>query len=143
VTTTVWLVGTVTAVAPNVPVLAPGATDTLAGTVSAAALLDSATVAPATPLNVTVQVATMFKEILVGLHATEVNTVGDKSVRDAFCDPPLNVAVITAIWPVATVPAVAVKLALVVPAATSTVAGTVSAVALLETATAAPPDPAG
>jgi hypothetical protein len=48
-----------------------------------------------------------------------------------------------AFWLAVTVPAVAVKLAELVPAATLTEAGTVNAVALLDSVTAIPPAPAG
>jgi len=58
----------------NVAVVAPDATVTLAGTVAAALLLDSDTVAPlvgAAPLNVTVPVDEVPPVTEVGLSATD------------------------------------------------------------------------
>jgi len=52
------------------------------------------------------------------------------------------VAVTTAVWLLVTVPAVAVKLAVLDPLATVTVPGTVSVATLLDSATVTPPDPA-
>jgi hypothetical protein len=64
----------------NVAVVAPDATETLAGTLAAALLLDSATAAPpegATPLNVTVAVELLPPITLVGLsESAESVTVG-------------------------------------------------------------------
>src|SRR5215469_647814 len=71
---TVVLLPTTMVVIGNVALLAPAATATLAGTVTAALLLDSVTVAPpvgAAPLRVTVPVDELPPTTLVGFTVTE------------------------------------------------------------------------
>ena len=66
--------GTAPVVALNVAVKEPAATATEAGTVSTAALLDKATLAPpagAATVNVMVQVAEAFGPRLTGLQLSE------------------------------------------------------------------------
>ena len=58
---------------------------------------------------------------------------------DAVRVLPFNVAVSVAVWSDAIVPAVAVKVAVVDPAATTTDPGTVSAAVLLDSVTVRPP----
>ena len=64
---------------------------------------------------------------LEGLHPREITVIGGSTVTEAVCELVPKVAVTTTDWVVATVPAVAVKVALVAPAATVTDAGSVSA----------------
>lgn len=125
--------------------VAPAATVTLAGTLKAGALLDSEIVAPPEPAaldRVTVQLAVSPVERLAGPQLKAVRTVAATSESEAVCEPPLKLAVITTVPSVAMAPAVAVKVAEVAPAATVTVGGTVSAAALLDSETTAPPAPA-
>ncbi len=135
VTVAVWLEVTVAAVAVNVAVVAPAATVTEAGTVSAVVLLlFSVTLDPpvgAACDNVTVQLDVPAELTVVGVHCTAVTvTVGD-TVSEAVAEPPFSVAVTVAVWLEVTVAAVAVNVAVVAPAATVTEAGTVTTVVLL------------
>ena len=133
---------TVPPVAVNVPVVAPAATVTLTGTVRRALLLLSATAAPpvrAGPLSVTVQELVPGPVSAAGLQLKLLTVTGAFSIIEALALPPLAVAVTVAVALLAIVPAVAEKVALLAPAATATVAGTVSAAELLESATATPP----
>src|ERR1039457_1760963 len=76
-----------------------------------------------------------------GLQASDVmlSTVIRRRAIDVVCVLPFNVAVSVAVWSDAMVPAVAVKVAVVDPAATATDPGTVSAAVLLDSATVPPP----
>jgi hypothetical protein len=58
-------------------------------------------------------------------------------------ETPLDDAVTTAVWALVTVPALAVKLTELEPEAIVTDAGTLSVLALLESATVTPAEPAG
>ncbi|HSU67500.1 MAG TPA: hypothetical protein VLJ39_11555, partial [Tepidisphaeraceae bacterium] len=60
------------------------------------------------------------------------------SLMEVVCEAPLNDAAIVAIWSAVILPAVALNVAVVDPEATDTEAGTLSAAALLESATAPP-----
>ncbi len=125
--------------------VAPDATVTDAGTVNAAALLDSETVTPplpAAPDNVTVHADVPPEFRLVGVQETRLTVIGGTSRIDAVRELLLYDAVTTAVWLVVIVPAVAVKFADVAPEATVTEAGTVNAAALLDNVTAMPPVPA-
>ena len=62
---------------------------------------------------------------LVGVHATEVRANAGNRVREAVCELVPTAAVTTAVWLVLTVPAVAVKLAVLAPLAMVTDVGTV------------------
>jgi hypothetical protein len=135
----VWLLAIVPAVAVKVAVVLPDATVTEAGTVNAAALLDSVTVAPPVCVTVTVQVALPPDPRLAGLHVRPLSNTGATSAIIAVCVPPFSVAVMVAVWLLAIVPAVAVKVAVVLPDATAAEAGTVNAAALLDSVTVAPP----
>jgi hypothetical protein len=95
---------------------------------------------------VTVQVLALPEVRLDGLHCREDKANGawdGRMVSEAVCALLPRVAVTTAVWVVVTAPAVAAKVAEVAPAATVTEAGTVSAVLLLESATAVAPVGAG
>ena len=128
----------------NVAVVAPAATVTLTGTVAAAVLLlDSATTAPpagAAALNVTVPVDAVPPVRLVGFTLTDTRVTGTGfTVSVAVCVP-LYVPVIVTGVAAATVNVVTGNVAVVAPAATVTLAGTVAAaVLLLDSATTAPP----
>src|ERR1019366_6068816 len=77
-----------------------------------------------------------------GLQASDVmllSTVIRRRAIDVVCVLPFNVAVSVAVWSEAIVPAVAVKAAVVDPAATATDPGTVSAAVLLDSVTVPPP----
>ena len=138
----VWSVGIVPAVAANVVVVAPAATVTELATGSSVLLLASATVAPpvgAALESVTVQVVMAPEPSDVGLHTNCDTTAAALRLMPAVRDCPFNEAVIVAAWSLPMVPAVAVKVAVVAPALTTTEAATGSSTLLLERATATPP----
>ena len=135
----VWLLAIVPAVAVKVAVVLPDPTAAEAGTVNATALLDSVTVAPPVFDTVTVQVALPPGTRLAGLHVNTLTSTGATSETVAVCVLPFSVAVTVAVWLLAIVPAVAVKVAVVLPDPTAAEAGTVNATALLDTVTVAPP----
>ena len=114
----------------KVALVAPPATVTLAGTRAAAVLLlASVTCAPpagAGPLRVTVPVDGLAPVTLVGLSASEVGT-GGKTVSDPVRVPlPYDAEIVAAVeTPTALV--VTVKVALVPPPTTVTLAGTIAA----------------
>src|SRR5580704_9428330 len=131
------------AVALNVAVVAPAPTVTEAGTVSEALLLASVTLEPpvgAVCVSVTVHVLTALCPRLVGLQATLETSTGAKRLIVAVCELLPSVAVTVALWLLAIeAAAVALKVAVVAPAATVTEAGTVSNVLLLASVTLEPP----
>ncbi len=95
---------------------------------------------PAACETVTVQVALAPGPKLAGLHVNPVTNSGATSEIVAVCALPLMVAVSVAVWLLAIVPAaVAVNVAVKLPAATVTDAGAVNAAALLDRNTCAPP----
>ena len=87
----------VPAVAVNVAVVLPDPTVTDAGTVSAAALSDSITVAPPVFDTVTVQVELAPDPRLAGVHVNPLSTAGAAREIVAVCVLPFNVAVIVAV----------------------------------------------
>ncbi|HUI58056.1 MAG TPA: hypothetical protein VLY04_23945 [Bryobacteraceae bacterium] len=128
-------------VALNVAEVAPAATVTDAGTVKAALLLDSVTALPpagAAWFSVTVQVLEALGPRLTGLQASAVTVLGAVKLIVALCELP-RVAVTVADCEVVKVPAVALNVAEVAPAATVTDTGTVNAALLLVNVTALPP----
>ena len=142
VTVALWLLAMVLVVALKVPVVAPAATVIDAGTVSTVLLLVSVTAAPpvgAACVNVTVQVLDAFCPKLVGLHASDDTVTGATRLTVALAELLLYVAVTVALWLLAMVLVVALKVPVVAPAATVIDAGTVSTVLLLVSVTAAPP----
>jgi hypothetical protein len=128
----------------NVALVAPAVTVTLAGAVAADALLERETTAPplgAAPLSVTVPVDDVPPLTLVGLSATEdsATAVAGFTVSEAVLVVPLYEAeMVTGVEPV-TALVVTVNVALLAPAATVTLEGTVAADALLERSTTTPP----
>ena len=123
-----WLEVTAAVVAVNVAVVAPGATVTEVGTVSAAvALLDNATLVP--PVGAAFEIVTVHVVLedaagVVLPHCKEVTVATVKSERLAVTLTPFRAPVTVADW-LAVDPAVAVKVALDALAAIDTVAGTV------------------
>jgi hypothetical protein len=76
---------------------------------------------------------------VAGVHDSELTVTGVARAIDAICTLPFNVAVSVAVWSDVIVPAVAVKAAVVDPAATATDPGTISAAVLLDSVTVPPP----
>ena len=142
-------VATVTAVVvmEKFALSAPAATVTLAGTLATVVvLLDSVTIAPpvgAAEVNVAVPVLAAPPTTLVGLTVTEDKLAGGGgglTVSTAERETALKVPVIDSAVEAVTDVVVTVKVALVAPAATVTLAGTVAAavLALLRPTTAPP-----
>jgi hypothetical protein len=84
-------------VAVNVAVVLPATTVTEAGTVNAAALLDSVTVAPPVFDTVTVQVELPPDPRLAGAHVSALTTVAVASVIVAVAVLPFSVAAMVAV----------------------------------------------
>ena len=118
---------TATVVTLKLVVVAPAATVTLAGTAASALSLTNVTTAPsagAGPFKVTVPVEEAPPEIPDGLSDSDEST-GGSMVSVAVCVAPyVAVIVAEAIASTAVVPTA--KLAVVAPAATVTLAGTVA-----------------
>src|SRR5690348_5486511 len=114
----------------------------LAGTLSAAALLDRLIVDAlvAAFVSVTVHVALWPVASTFGAQLTDDSCAGAARFKVKVCELLLALAVTTAVWLVVTDPTVAVKTAVVAAAATVTLAGTVALVLLLLNATAKPAD---
>ena len=98
VTMAFWLLLTVPEAAVKVALLWPDATTTLAGTVSDALLLESATVAAlaAALFKVTVQVLDELLPSVEGAQANDVSCAGALAVTVKVCEAPFRVAVSTA-----------------------------------------------
>ena len=129
----------VPAAAVNVAVVLPDPTVTEAGTVSVPALLDRVTTAPPVFDTVTVHVKLPPDPRLAGEHVSPLTTNDVASEIEAVCALPFSVAVMVAAWSLRIVPAVAANVAVVLPDPTVTAAGTVSAAALVDRLTVAPP----
>jgi hypothetical protein len=123
----------------------PDGTVTLPGTLADELLLLKLTTEPpegAAELNVTVPVELFPPTTLVGFNVTEEMVgplLAGLMVSEACCELLPSVAVIVAVVAEVTVWVLTVNVALVAPAGTMTLAGTVAAAALLESATVAPP----
>jgi hypothetical protein len=134
----------------NVVLVAPCATDTLAGTVAAAVLLlDSETAKPpagAADVRVSVPCEEVPPVTLVGFTDTAESAAGADggvTVSVALRVAPPNAPVMVAGVEVVTDTVLTVNVTLVAPATTVTLAGTVAAlVLLLDSVTTAPPDAA-
>ena len=87
----------------------------------------------------TVQVVDAPEFTLLGLQVREETSMGATRVKLAVWEAPFRAAVTVAGWVAVIVPAVAAKVVEALLAGTVTEAGTVSAVLLLESATALPP----
>ena len=129
----------VPAVAVNVAVVLPEPTFTDAGTGNPAALLDKPTVAPPVFDTVTVQVVLAPLPRLAGLQLSPVTVIADTSDTAAVWLLPFRDAVMVAVWSLVMVPAVDVKVAVVLPEPTATEAGVVSSAELSDRVTVAPP----
>jgi hypothetical protein len=146
VSVAVWSTVTVPAAATKFAELLPAVTVTEGGTVSVVVLLASVATAPPGPAaldRVTVQVALPPWLTPVGAQESRMMLGGITREIVAGCEEPLSVAVMAAVWSLEIVPAVAVKLAELLPDATVTDAGTVRVPRLLDRPTRAPPAPAG
>src|SRR6266550_6007268 len=129
--------------------LLPAGTVTLEGTLAAPLLLESVTCAPpagAGPLNVTVPVEDCRPPTtLVGFNVSEetVGRGGGVTVSEAdVLTPPYVAEMVTGV-DAATALVLIVKFALLLPAGTVTLEGTLAAALLLESITCAPPAGAG
>ena len=117
------------AVAVKVALADPVATVTEAGTVTALWLEDTATVksAVAALVSDTVQVEVLPEFSVLGEQLRAESVAGAINPSEKVREPPLRPAVRVALVSALTLAAVAVKVALVAPAATVTAAGTVAA----------------
>ena len=148
VSVTLWSAVTAAAVAVNVAPVAPAATVTVDGTVTAVgALLVRVTVAPplgAAVASVTVQVVAAEGASTEDAHCMPEIEIGARIVNAWDLLDPATDAVRVALWSDVTTPPVAVKVAVADPEVTVTAAGTIRiAGALLARDTLTPPLAAG
>jgi hypothetical protein len=129
----------VPAVVVKFAVALPAAIETTPGTLRLPLLLESPTVPPPAFDSVTVQFVVVPLTKLVDAHVRELMFVCASSEIDEACDEPFNDAVTVAAASAVTVPAVAVKVPVVLPAATTMAPGTLRTALLLESPTVAPP----
>ena len=133
----------------KVAVVAPAGTNTLEGTLAAPLLLESMTCAPlagAGALSVTVPVEVCRPPItLVGFSVSEetVGSGGGVTVSEADLVAPPKAAEMVTVVGAPTALVFTGNVALVAPAGTATLEGTLAAPLLLESATCAPPAGAG
>jgi hypothetical protein len=130
------------AVAMKVPVDDPAVIMLAAGTVTSGLLLNSVTTLQPVGtvlVKVIVQVLTMLEIKVVGLQLTDDTPKPGTRLKATLFEPPFNVALTVAGWLVLNVLVVALKVAEVDPAATTTEPGVVSVALLLDKGTVAPP----
>lgn len=136
---------TAVVVAVKVAVVLPAATLTLAGTAAEALLLDRLTAMPpagAAPVRVTVPVEELPPATEAGFSASDISAGPEPAgviVSDAVWLIPPYVAVIVAVVPELTALVATVKVVVVLPAGTVTLAGTAAEMLLLDSKTAMPP----
>jgi hypothetical protein len=121
----------------NVALVAPAATVTLAGVADDALSSDSVTKVPpvgAGPFKVTVPIEELPPNTLTGFITTEESARGTIA-SEPVCVDPLNVPVIVTGVEVVTALVVTVKVAVVAPVATTTLAGVVANVLLSDSVT--------
>jgi hypothetical protein len=145
---TLVLLDTVFVITLKVALVLPPGTVTLDGTAATdVLLLTSLTTAPpegALALSVTVPVELLPPIKLVGFRVSEERlTDAGVMVREAWAELDPRVAVIPAVVVALTACVLIPNLALVAPAATVTLAGTLAAELVLDRLTAVPPDGAG
>jgi len=145
VITAVVLAETEVVVIVNEALVLPAATVTLPGTLADALLLESVTTeppggAPAVRLTVPVEVFPPVTSIGFRINWETLTLDAGVMVREACAELDPSVAVITAVVVVVTDVVVTVKEALVLPAATVTLLGTLADPLLLESDTTAPPE---
>lgn len=134
------------AVAMNLAPEDPARTLTVAGTINAGLLAETATASPpvgAGPERVSVQAAELPAVSVGALQANAETSTGASRLKVALWGVLLSVAVTVAAWVDLGMPAVAAKVAEMAPAATVTEAGTVSKALLSPRATMLPPVGAG
>jgi len=143
---TLVFVETLVVLTVKVALVLPAATVTLEGTVATDVFpLERVTTAPpdgASPLRVTVPVELLPPVTLVGFRVSEPRAAG-VTVKVADSVAPAYVPEIVTLVLVKTVVVITVKAALVLPAATVTLLGTLATALLLESDTTAPPEGAG
>src|SRR5687767_12003713 len=125
----------------NVALAAPAGTVTLAGTEAAPLLLESATCAPpagAGPFSVTVPLAVVPPATLEGLMLRDEINAGTTASGAVLVAPPYEPEMVAEVG-VDTALVLTLKFALVAPAGTVTLAGTVTAALSLDSVTCAPP----
>jgi hypothetical protein len=138
----VWVLVSVPTVAVKLAVVEPGGTVTEAGMVKAELLIARATLVPpagAAWFIVMAQLVVPPELTLVGLQPRPVTIMGATKVKVVVCELPFKLPVIMAVWVPVSMPSVAVKVAVVVPAPTLTLAGITKAGLLLARATLVPP----
>jgi hypothetical protein len=135
--------GTVVVVTVNVAVRAPALTVTVAGRVAAALSLESVTEAPpvgAALVKVTVPVEGLPPATLDGFSVTPERAAGTLMVSSEVLVTPFAPALIVATVPAKTDVVVTVNVAVVAPALTVTLDGTVAFALSLESETTVPPE---
>jgi hypothetical protein len=126
----------------NAALVAPAATSTDGGTVSAALSLDTAIAKPPGPagfVTETVQVAVSPDAMVAGAHTKPTRAGGVTTASEKAWEPPFSLAVKTAVVSSAALPTSAVKPAAAAPSATVIEPGTATLAWLLASATTAPP----
>jgi len=142
---TLWLLVTTPTLAVKLAESAPAITETDVGIVNRELFAVSCTVLRswASRLNLTVQMLELPEANDVELQVRDDTACASNTDKDAVWEEPFNAAVRITAALATVVPAVAAKVAVVPPAGTVTVAGTVNTGLLSESDTTLPPDAAG